>query len=756
MADTRRRRATADVDVVVGRAAEPTPYASDLDLYDVFRNVQATMQANTPRPADPVADDSTLSAIRRGIAAHAAAQNTPAANARRARAQEARATSEAQRETPISNMAIGHNAADAVTLGFADELYGAGAAVRDAVANPDTDLETAYRANRDRFRMDLSDASARYPTQASLGAITGNVAGMALPLPGALGRLGQGATWARRAAGAATLGAMYGGLSGLGHSETELSTDVDMGDVAQAASDAAIPAAKGAVAGGAMSAGIDAARGLAAIRRAAVDRARINAALGDRAQRIIESGEIPDLAGRAADEIDLFNAARDDIGDEIVAAAQRERGVSQPVQTSIRDEVTGILRENPDINRLRAAGIVGKPAMRRVALMEGGIEGVASDLDLMGVTQRGEVMRTSEGARRAEEIGRIAHRQRNAVLAAADEAGVRVNGQDIADDIRRRMEPLRSMPSARARAQLEDMERSAQVFEGRILQDGIRVPDDLPVIAPTYTQAELDQIAQHYGRLGRHQNTSELPALEVANARDVRRAIVTARENALNAWDPAQARRFENAQRASHELLEIVPARGMSELDARAANRSTSMSDMQAGIAGASTGAAAGGSVAGPVGAVAGGGLGFVGGAAGNRLWRDFEPSVMATLAEGPILQARLQELGLAQAAQTPSGLRFLAGQLQLRGPRVVGSDFGTPDRPGVLASQAQAQGETQPQPSGLDNPDVRAALGLPESGELPIDVQPADPAEPDDLPEGSENITDPVIRAALGLPPLE
>ena len=34
-------------------------------------------------------------------------------------------------------------------------------------------------------------------------------------------------------------------------------------------------------------------------------------------------------------------------------------------------------------------GIVGKPAMRRVAQMPGGIEGMADDLDRLGISQRG-------------------------------------------------------------------------------------------------------------------------------------------------------------------------------------------------------------------------------------------------------------------------------------------------------------------------------------------------------------------------------
>jgi hypothetical protein len=175
------RRRRADSDVLLGTdPPAPEPPISDVPLDVIFQRVQATRDAN--RPADPVADDSTLGAIRRGIAAETAANQTPAANTRRARAQEARATAEARAETPISNMAISHNAADALTLGFADELYGAGRGAYNA-ATSGRDIEDEYRAARDQFRLDTARASAAYPSHATAGTILGRVTRSTLSIP---------------------------------------------------------------------------------------------------------------------------------------------------------------------------------------------------------------------------------------------------------------------------------------------------------------------------------------------------------------------------------------------------------------------------------------------------------------------------------------------------------------------------------------------------------------------------------------------
>ena len=70
--------------------------------------------------------------------------------------------------------------------------------------------------------------------------------------------------------------------------------------------------------------------------------------------------------------------------------------------------------------------------------------------------------------------------------------------------------------------------------EGRIMQGPGRASRKVfPVIAPTFRQrgeGSPDEIAQlYYGDLGRYSNTSELPMRGWPTARDIRRAIVDAR-----------------------------------------------------------------------------------------------------------------------------------------------------------------------------------------------------------------------------------
>jgi hypothetical protein len=334
-----------------------------------------------------------------------------------------RSAAEARRNVPRSNRAIALNAADALSLGFADEIAGLGNVAGQLSTGADVDIDNAYRAGRNEFRSDLEGLSSEFPGSRRAGQLFGNIASMALPVPGALGKLGQGGTALRRIGGSAALGATYGALSGLGHSDVDLTSDADLSDPlpglategmsdaerealptmgGQLLRDIATPAAAGTVMGGGIAAASELGSGIRALYAAARDRARLNEAMGRRAQDIIESGRIPILAGGPADDIALVNAA----ADESVEAA----AASQPVRTTLGGEVTDILRENPDMNRLRTAGIVGKPAMRRVAQMPGGIEGMADDLDRLGISQRGEILRTSEGARRAEQIGQIARR----------------------------------------------------------------------------------------------------------------------------------------------------------------------------------------------------------------------------------------------------------------------------------------------------------------------------------------------------------
>jgi len=275
---------------------------------------------------------------------------------------------------------------------------------------------------------------------------------------------------------------------------------------------------------------------------------------------------------------------------------------------------------------------------------------------------------------------------------------------------------------------------------GRILPDGTRVPDELPVIAPTYRQrgeGGLDEVAQHYGDLGRYDNTQQLPSVEVANARDIRRAIVDAREASLRAWDPDAAQAFSDAQRAAQIGLTVSPAGRLSELEARGANQSLSLTDKIGGGTGAAIGSGIGTAIGGPAGGLAGAGIGGLVGTVGNRIWRDFEPSVMATLAERPILQSRLAELGIEPASrELPAGLRFMVEGAQLRAPRAFGNIAATPE----IEEREQLTPETAAQSDAdLENVDPYAGLPMPDDNGNVDDLGEIDPYAGLPMPEDDE-----------------
>ena len=268
------------------------------------------------------------------------------------------------------------------------------------------------------------------------------------------------------------------------------------------------------------------------------------------------------------------------------------------------------------------------------------------------------------------------------------------------------------------------------------MQDGTRVPEGLPVIAPTFRQrgdGSLDEIAQHYGDLGRYSNTSELPSVEVANARDIRRAIVDARESALRAWDPDAAQSFADAQRAAQIGLTVSPAGRLSELEARGANQSLSLTDKIGGGTGAALGSGIGTAGGGPAGGVVGAGMGGLIGTAGNRIWRDFEPSVMASIAERPMLQSRLAELGIESTSrELPAGLRYMVEGMRLRSPRAFGNMAATPDvQPREQYEPAAAATDAE-----LENIDPMAGLPLPGEEGADPEMENIDPYAGLPMPE--------------------
>ena len=200
----RRRLAEADTDVVVGRVLIVVPDSgpADFDVLEAFRQ----RRAPEPHHVPPIL---SLTIRRwppfgRGMVDHAAGETTPAANTRRAQAEVARNTERARRESPDVNRALRMNAADALSLGFADEIAGLGNVGSQLVSGADVDVGNAYRAGRNEYRRDpenLSAGSLGRPAPGSLSAISDRWR----PIPGPFGALdralrlraesGRGAVW---------------------------------------------------------------------------------------------------------------------------------------------------------------------------------------------------------------------------------------------------------------------------------------------------------------------------------------------------------------------------------------------------------------------------------------------------------------------------------------------------------------------------------------------------------------------------------
>jgi hypothetical protein len=127
-------------------------------------------------------------------------------------------------------------AAQGVTMGFADELAGAGESALDALMgriNPVTDLATSYQQHRDESREAFKKAQETNPKTYFGGELAGSV------LPAALAPEAQGIK------GLLGLGAATGAITGAGTSEADLTK----GEIAPLAKDVAV----GGTAGGILS-----------------------------------------------------------------------------------------------------------------------------------------------------------------------------------------------------------------------------------------------------------------------------------------------------------------------------------------------------------------------------------------------------------------------------------------------------------------------------------------------------------------------
>lgn len=132
-------------------------------------------------------------------------------------------------------------AAQGVTFGNADEITAALLAAKAGVSGEASGLDeilNAYRKERDESRAAYAAAQEENPWTYGLSEFAG---GAVLPL-GAIGTAGKAASFGQKALEGAKIGALAGGLSGLGTSQADLTK----GEVGQAARDTIESAAIGA------------------------------------------------------------------------------------------------------------------------------------------------------------------------------------------------------------------------------------------------------------------------------------------------------------------------------------------------------------------------------------------------------------------------------------------------------------------------------------------------------------------------------
>lgn len=159
------------------------------------------------------------------------------------------------RETTGALSALGQGAAQGVTFGFADELYGAGRGAIDA-ATSDESFSDAYAKHRDTARTNLDQAREDQPLAAYGGELASGVAIPGGVLAKATGLAFKGAkatTFGRRAYQSAKEGAALGGVYGLGAGQ---------GDVGDQLESTAGGALGGAAFGAVLPGAVDLTRGL--------------------------------------------------------------------------------------------------------------------------------------------------------------------------------------------------------------------------------------------------------------------------------------------------------------------------------------------------------------------------------------------------------------------------------------------------------------------------------------------------------------
>lgn len=137
--------------------------------------------------------------------------------------------------TPGYGESLLRGGAQGLSLGFADELAGAGGAALDSLKGSDSSLVANYIKHRDAYRAEDAAAKAANPKTFMGGQIGGSLATAAIPGL----NVGAAETLGGRALGAAGLGA----VAALGNSKADLT----QGDIGGAAKDTAVGGALGGV-----------------------------------------------------------------------------------------------------------------------------------------------------------------------------------------------------------------------------------------------------------------------------------------------------------------------------------------------------------------------------------------------------------------------------------------------------------------------------------------------------------------------------
>lgn len=180
-------------------------------------------------------------------------------------------------------------AAQGATLGFADELTGAGEAALDRLMGAHADIVSLYKQHRDESRAKYKAAQEANPTAYGAGELGGGLATALVPGLGAGGVLAQGAKMAA-----------LGAASGLGHSEAEDARGL-IGDAAVSGLVGGAAGAGGALIGKGLGAlgnrlapGLQDSADVATARSVGLSRAEIAAQKA--------SGELGDTVGNLRDE----------------------------------------------------------------------------------------------------------------------------------------------------------------------------------------------------------------------------------------------------------------------------------------------------------------------------------------------------------------------------------------------------------------------------------------------------------------------